>query len=193
MFRTIVVCAILLQAALAFTPSSARLLGHQLQMKIADDMTSQMKKALGVATLGFALAGPSIPSAHADGAVSKSTVYRTRNNYGAKIMGLEKRVAQGDTSVFDKKVSNWFDLFISGANSLPGETNKIAKQKETALKADMFSAAAAGDSGKMKAAYIEFIKVADLKSEYKPGELGQTDSTGYSPTWGTDRQYIYQR
>jgi len=149
---------------------------------------------LGVAALGFALAGPAVPQpAMADGAVSKSTVYRARNNYGAKIMGLEKAVANGDVSVFDKKASNWFDLFISGANALPGETNKLNKQKETALKGDIFSAASTKDIGKMKAAYSEFVKVADLKPVYKSGELGQTDSSGYSPTWGTDRQYIYQR
>ena len=31
------------------------------------------------------------------------------------------------------------------------------------------------------------IKVADLAPLFKPGELGQTDTSGYSPTWGTDR------
>jgi Photosystem II Psb31 protein len=74
-----------------------------------------------------------------------------------------------------------------------GTSAKERKAVETKLESDIFAAVKAKDSSKLKASYEEFIKVADLKSEYKPGELGQTDSSGYSPTWGTDKQFIYQR
>jgi hypothetical protein len=187
MFRVLFLALIALTAVNAFAPAGR--VQHSSKLSMMD-----AKKALGVAALGFALAGPAVPQrAMADGSVSKSTVYRARNNYGAKIMNLEQAVASGDLSVFDKKASNWFDLFISGANALPGPVNKENKAKETALKGDIYAAVSAKDVGKAKAAYAEFIKVADLKSNYKPGELGQTDSSGYAPTWGTDRQYIYQR
>ena len=124
-----------------------------------------VKKAMGIAVLGLSLAGPMMPMpALADGAISKSTVFRARNNYGAKISSLDKAIANSNFGAFDKRASNWFDLFISGANALPGEANKLNKEKETALKADIFAAANAKDSGKLKAAYGEFIKVASLKS-----------------------------
>ena len=134
-----------------------------------------------------------MPAAHADGAVSKSSVYRARVNYGTKIMSLEKAVANGDFGAFDKKAEAWFTLFISGVNGLPSETSKAAKAEQSGIKADIFSAVNAKDSGKLKSSFAKFIKSADLKPDFKPGELGQTDSSGYSPTWGTDRQYIYQR
>jgi hypothetical protein len=38
------------------------------------------------------------------------------------------------------------------------------------------TAAKAKDAGKLKSAYDEFIKVADLKSEFKKEGRGQTDS-----------------
>ena len=151
-------------------------------------------KAVGIASLGFALSGPAVMPVNADGAVSASTVYRARTNQGAKIMALENAVANGNFAAFeDKKTQNAFDLFISGSNALNSATMKATKKTELKLKADIYAAVASKNSGALKTAYIEFIKVADLKPEYKPNELGQTDSSGYSPTWGTDRQYIYQR
>lgn len=93
----------------------------------------------------------------------------------------------------DKKTKAIFDLFIKGSNSLVGEISKARAATENKLEADILAAAKAKDAGKLKAAYDEFIKVADLVPEFKDGELGQTDSSGYSPTWGTSRQYIYQR
>ena len=97
------------------------------------------------------------------------------------------------TACPDKKTKAVFDLFIKGSNSLVGEISKARAATESKLEADILSAAKAKDAGKLKAAYDEFIKVADLQPEFKDGELGQTDSSGYSPTWGTSRQYIYQR
>ena len=73
------------------------------------------------------------------------------------------------------------------------ETAKARAATENKLEADILGAAKAKDAGKLRSAYDEFIKVADLKPVFQPGELGQTDSSGYSPTWGTSRQYIYQR
>ena len=151
-------------------------------------------KAVGIASLGFALSGPAVMPVNADGAVSASTVFRARTNQGAKIMALENAVANGNFAAFEeKKTQNAFDLFISGSNALNSATMKATKKTELKLKADIYAAVASKNSGALKTAYTEFIKVADLKPEYKPNELGQTDSSGYSPTWGTDRQYIYQR
>ena len=85
------------------------------------------------------------------------------------------------------KISNLWLIYVGG---------KAAKElaaTETKIKEDIYSAVKAKDAAKLKASYTEFIKVADLTSEYKDGELGQTDSSGYSPNWGTSKQYIYQR
>jgi hypothetical protein len=84
-------------------------------------------------------------------------------------------------------------LFISGSNGLKSTKSKELKKAETALEAEIYAAVTAKDSGKLRAKYDEFIKVADLESKFKPGEKGQTDSSGYSPSWGTPGQYIYQR
>ena len=157
------------------------------------DIQSKFGKALGVAAMGIALAGPIVP-ANADGAVSQSTVYRGRTKYGAKILDLGAAVSKGDFAAFeDKKTLNAFDLFISSSNALGGKISKERKAAETAIEANIYSAVKAKDASKLASAYSEFVKVADLKSDFKPGDLGQTDSSGYSPTWGTSRQYIYQR
>ena len=109
---------------------------------------------------------------------------------------MKKDVESGNFAVLgEKSVSNWFDLFISGANRGTNIAVKELKAKETELASTFKAAVAAGDASKAKSAYSEFIKVADLQPEYKNGELGQSDSAGagFSPTWGTDRQYIYIR
>jgi hypothetical protein len=131
---------------------------------------------------------------NADGAVSASTVYRARNNQGAKISALESAASSGNFAAFEeKKIQNAFDLFISGSNALNSATAKANKKAELKIKADIYAAVASKNAGALKSAYSEFIKVADLKPDYKPNELGQSDSSGYSPTWGTEREYIYQR
>jgi hypothetical protein len=155
-------------------------------------LANRLSKFVGAAALTVAVAGPMI--AHADGATSISKVYRTRVSYGAKILGLEDAAKGAKFDAFDnKKTVAVFDLFIAGTNSRGGVTDKERAAAETKLEADILSAAKAKDASKLKSAYDSFIKVADLKSEYKNGELGQTDSSGYSPTWGTEKQYIYQR
>lgn len=189
MFRQTVLLA-LLSMVMGFAP-----MGRMTSRSTSIEMgMKDVQKALGVAALGFAtFAGPVTMPAMADGAVSPSSVYRARVNYGSKIMGLEKSVANSDFGAFDKKANAWFDLFISGTNSLPGEAMKKAKKEETTIKADIFAAVASKDASKLKSSYASFIKVASLKPDFKPGELGQSDSSGYSPTWGTDREYIYIR
>lgn len=185
--RFVILVAVLLAVASAFSPS--RTMGAK---KMELSMNMDIRKALGVAAMGFALAAP-IP-AMADGAVSASTVYRSRNYYGARIVDLAKAADTGNFAAFeDKKSKNGFDLFVSSSNAQKSAITKERKAKETAIVANIYDAVKAKDASKLKAAYAEFIKVSDLKSDYKPGELGQTDSSGYSPTWGTDRQYIYQR
>lgn len=154
-----------------------------------------LRKAFGVAAMGFALAGPAMPQpAVADGAISKSTVYRGRNKYGPKILSLQDAVNKGDFAAFeDKKVVNAFDLFISSSNALPSKISKDTKKTEIAIQTSIYEAVKAKDSAKLKSSFSDFVKLADLVSDYKPGELGQTDSSGNSPTWGTPGQYIYQR
>lgn len=145
--------------------------------------------------MAVVLTGPMVPQpAQADGASSISTVYRARNSYGRKIFNLKSDVDSFNTAVLgEKSVSNAFDLFISGTNRGNNPKVKETRNKETELAAAFKAAVAGGDAAKAKSAYAEFIKVADLKPEYKNNELGQTDTSGYSPTWGTERQYIYQR
>ena len=126
MFRFLVV-AVLFAAVAAFMPAN-RMIARKAELS----MVSQWQKTLGVAAMGVALAGP-LPS-FADGAISASTVYRTRNNYGAKILALETAVEKGDFATLgEKKVKNTFDLFISGANARPGATSKANKAEETKL------------------------------------------------------------
>ena len=88
-----------------------------------------------------------------------------------------------------------FDLFISGVNRGSNPRVKELKKKETELAANFKAAVAAGDSATAKSTYAEFIKIADLKPDYRPDELGQTDSAGngFAPTWGTEKQFIYIR
>ena len=165
---------------MAFGPARLR-----MTMK-ADSMQSQISKAFGIAAMGIALAGP-MP-AMADGAASKSTVYRARNSYGQRVLGLGEAAAKGDFDAFlEKRAVNGFDLFISGSNRMNGVKDKAAKKAELELEKAIYEAVKAKDKAGLKKNYDEFIKVADLKPQFKPGELGQTDTSGYSPTWGTDR------
>ena len=187
MIRSLVLLTIFLATVSAFNPTP------RMQMTMGvESFQNKIAKALGVGAMAVALAGP-LPVL-ADGAVSASTEYRARTNYGTKIMRFEKAVNSGDfNSLSDKSVSNAFDLFISGTTRGSNAARKELKAKEIEIAANFKDAVNAKDGNKLKSAYNEFIKVADLKPDYKPNELGQTDSSGYSPTWGTERQYIYQR
>lgn len=125
---------------------------------------------------------------------TRSTVYRARNSYGARIVDLQDAADKANFAAFeDKKALNAFDLFISGANALNSAKDKENKKAELNLQKELYAAVKAKDASKLRAAYNNFIKVADLKSEFQLGERGQTDSSGFSPTYGTSRQYIYQR
>lgn len=185
MFRFFVILAVVASAV------AYRGMVPRMTMK-SEAIQAKIGKALGVAAMGFALAGP-VQIVNADGAVSASTVFRARNSYGAKIVNAGAAVDKADfAALSSKKLNNAFDLFISSGNpkSISG---KATAKKEKELEAAFFAAVKAKDSSKVKSVYNEFIKVADLKSEFKPDEPGQTDSSGYSPTWGTARQQIYQR
>eukprot|EP01038_Epipyxis_sp_PR26KG_P007124 gene7124-9722_t len=196
MMQKLIVVLALIASVMGFAPMS-RFTSRtsSLNMVSMNEIQQKFGKALGIAAMGVVLAGPAIPmAAMADGAVSASTVYRARNSYGNRILGLESAANSGNFAAFeDKKAINGFDLFISASNALNSKTDKERKAAEKSIQANLYAAVKAKDSGKLKSAYADFIKVADLKSAYKPGELGQTDSSGYSPTWGTDKQYIYQR
>lgn len=185
MFAKFVIALALLVAVAAYAPRA--------QVKMA---MPNFSKALSIAAVGIALAGPAMPimPAMADGAVSKSTVYRARTNQGTKILDLEEAVNKGNFDAFaNKKTVNTFDLFISGSNALNGKIDKERAAAEKKILATIYSAVESKDANKLRSAYADFIKVANLKPDFKPEERGQTDSSGYAPTWGTKRQYIYQR
>mmetsp|Transcript_8387 Transcript_8387/g.12499 ORF Transcript_8387/g.12499 Transcript_8387/m.12499 type:complete len:194 (+) Transcript_8387:44-625(+) len=167
---------------------------NNLQMSMSD-FQSKVGKFIGIAAMGAALAGPMVPMpAVADGAVSQSTVFRSRTKYGPTILGLTEAASKGDFAKFEeKKIVNAFDLFISSSNAMSGKISKERKATEKSLEAAIYTAVKAKDASKLQSALQQFIEVANLKPEFKQGELGQTDSSGYSPTWGTPRQYIYQR
>jgi hypothetical protein len=138
----------------------ARKAGVSMSM---ENIQAKISKALGVAAMGIALTGP-VQFATADGAVSKSTVYRARTNYGAKILDIGAAVNKGDFSAFEnKKTLNAFDLFISGSNALGSKTDKERAAAEKAIQANIYSAVKAKDAGKLRASYDEFIKVSNLK------------------------------
>ena len=93
MYSQLLLALVGLVSVAAFVPHGRTATNTQVSM----GLEQSAKKMLGVAALGFALAGPAMPlPADADGPISKYTVYSTRNNCGTKIMGLEKAVASGD-------------------------------------------------------------------------------------------------
>ena len=165
MFRFLVVLAII-ASTVAFAP--ARMGARRMQMEMsAENLQAKISRAFGVAAMGIALAGPvlgPIQSATADGAVSSSTVYRTRLNYGSKLLNLTPAVQKGDFAAFeDKKILNAFDLFISGSTAKKGIADKERRVTEKAILANIYDAVKAKDASKLKASYNEFIKVADLQ------------------------------
>jgi len=188
--RIFALFAILVSVA-AFAPPSFGRVNNKVQLSM--NVQNQLSKFVGVAIMGFTLAGPALPVL-ADGAVSDGTVFRVRNSYGRRIVELGEAASKGNFDAFAAKKSiNSFDLFISGSNAKKNDATKARKAAEKELEAKIYAAVQAKDAGKLKSAYDEFIKVADLKSDFKSGEKGQTDSSGYSPTWGTPGQFIYQR
>lgn len=194
MFRLVFVVTLI---ACTFAFMSRNMIVRKSEMKMSfNEIQSKIGRVVGIAAMGFALAGPMIPTeqANADGAVSASTVFRARNNYGRRIKDLAPAAEKGDFATFaSKKSINAFDLFISSTNAIKNPTTKARLAAEKEVENKIYSAVKAKDAAALKSAYAEFIKVADLTSDYKEGELGQTDSSGYSPTWGTPSQYIYQR
>mmetsp|Transcript_16492 Transcript_16492/g.14865 ORF Transcript_16492/g.14865 Transcript_16492/m.14865 type:complete len:106 (+) Transcript_16492:53-370(+) len=102
MFRTVVLLAVIATIA-AFSPMrNVFVRKRELSMNI-----SPLSRFLGVAAIGAALAGPMTPiPVLADGAVSRSTVYKARLGYGSKILDLAKAADKGDFAAFaDKKNS----------------------------------------------------------------------------------------
>lgn len=153
-------------------------------------------KAISFAVIGAGLTGPILRPlvANADGAVSASTVFRARNFYGNKIKDLSDDASKGNFAAFEnKKTLNAFDLFISESNAQRSAIAKERKKAELALQAKIYDAVKNKDRAQLAANYNQFIKVADLTSEFKLTDAGQTDSSGYSPTYGTPRQQLYVR
>jgi hypothetical protein len=104
-----------------------------------------------------ALALPQVASA--DGAVSTTTIQRSRGIYGGRIAALSGAVSKGDfAAVADEK--NAFILFNSGAYQKKGQANKSAKAVAQEGTAEIFAAVDAKDAGKLKAAYAAYTKNA---------------------------------
>jgi len=136
---------------------------------VSENIQTKITKALVAASMGVALLTPLTPAV-ADGAVSVSTVYRARNLYGSRILELEQAAAKGDFAAFsNSKAVNGFDLFISRSNALGGKAAKQLASAEKKLEGDIYAAVKAKDAAKLKSSFDEFVKVADLKSDYKPG------------------------
>lgn len=175
------------------------IIGRSSLVKSRLDMTFGSKsigRAVSLAIIGAGLTDPMLAPivAHADGAVSASTVFRARNSYGNKIKDLSDDVSKGNFEAFkNKKIVNAFDLFISDSNAQRSAIAKERKKAELALQAKIYEAVKNKDRAQLAASYGEFIKVADLTSEFKLTDAGQTDSSGYSPTYGTPRQQLYVR
>lgn len=148
----------------------------------AESLQAKISRAFGVAAMGIALSGPvlgPVSNANADGAVSSSTVYRTRLNYGTKILNLTPAVQKSDFAAFeDKKILNAFDLFISGSTAKKGIADKERRVAEKAIQANIYAAVKAKDSAKLKSTFTEFIKIADLqvsiKQSYYPSDVLQS-------------------
>lgn len=165
MFRFFVVLAII-ASTVAFAPT--RMAARKVQLKMStENLQARISRAFGVAAMGIALAGPvlgPISPAIADGAVSSSTVYRTRLNYGTKLLNLTPAVQKGDFAAFeDKKILNAFDLFISGSTAKKGIADKQRNAAEKAILTNIYSAVKSKDAAKLKDSYNEFIKIADLQ------------------------------
>mmetsp|Transcript_19767 Transcript_19767/g.19878 ORF Transcript_19767/g.19878 Transcript_19767/m.19878 type:complete len:193 (+) Transcript_19767:89-667(+) len=192
MIRAISLLALIASAA-GFMPSMNRIVARQQMAMSAESIQTKISKAVAVATIGAALFAPISPVI-ADGATSASSVYRTRVLYGQRILDLEKAANSGDFGAFaDKKAVNGFGLFISGTNPTPGKASKEKKAAEQKIVDEIYKAVESKDASKLKSAYSEFVNFAALKSPFGPNDIGQTDSSGYSPTWGTPKQQIYQR
>jgi hypothetical protein len=95
MFRFLVVLAVI-ASSVAFMPTRMGARRVQIDMSL-ESFQAKISKAVGIAALGVALAGPVLGPmpAVADGAVSSSTVYRTRLNYGTKLLNLTPAVQSG--------------------------------------------------------------------------------------------------
>ena len=85
MFARIFAILAIIASVAAFAPSR--------RATVSMSMQNQIQKALAVGVMGFALAAPVMP-AFADGAVSKSSVYRARNTYGRRIVDLTEAAAK---------------------------------------------------------------------------------------------------
>ena len=160
-----VIVALLLGAAAALAPSA------RASPKL--DRRAALQQSLGV--VAGALALPQVASA--DGAVSTTTIQRSRGIYGGRIAALKDAVAKGDfAAVADEK--NAFLLFNSGAYTQKNPQIKAAKAATVAAYDDVASAVAAKDAGKLKAAYAAYVKAADIDINPKP--LDVMSGQGYS-------------
>mmetsp|Transcript_28361 Transcript_28361/g.95490 ORF Transcript_28361/g.95490 Transcript_28361/m.95490 type:complete len:186 (+) Transcript_28361:63-620(+) len=152
------------------------------------------RRAFVTQVAGAMAAGILAPGvAHADGAVSKATVARSRGIYGGRVLDLDEAVKKGDfAAVLDEK--NAFELFNSGAYMTKGEANKEGKAAAIAEYKNIMTAVAAKDKEGLQKSYAAYVKNANIVSQF-PSDLmsGQGYSTEYDWKKGTKKGTIYQR
>mmetsp|Transcript_35795 Transcript_35795/g.72957 ORF Transcript_35795/g.72957 Transcript_35795/m.72957 type:complete len:190 (-) Transcript_35795:174-743(-) len=188
--KVIAAIALLFASATAFSPAVMRSQNSVAMSAETDSRRAMLGKTAGA--LGLAFSGAS--AAVADGSVSKTTVARARGKYGFRILALQDAVAKGDLASIAEE-ENAFKLFVSGAYTQKGAAVVKSKAAAGAAEGALFKAVAAGDKAGAKAAYAEFLKVADIQAAYEDTEKGNTQgySTEYDWKFKTSKGTIYVR
>jgi len=187
MARIIAALALFFAGASAFAPSIMR--NQNRVVMAAEGRREMLAKTAGAFGL---IAGAG--SAVADGAVSAATVARARGIYGGRILALEDAVAKGNlAAVADEK--NAFTLFVSGVYAAKGEKIAATKAKAKAASDTLFAAVEKGDTSGAKAAYKDFLSVADIAKPYTGKDLAYSQgySTEYDWKYKTPKGTIYVR
>jgi hypothetical protein len=143
--------------------------------------------AFGQIAAVAAFAVPAI--ANADGAVSKSTVFRARGVYGNRIASLKGAVDAGDFAAIVAE-KNAFVLFNSGA--YPSIKERASKSAAIEATNKIFAAVKSQDKSALKSAYDAYVKQNDVVG-YTDSKGGQTYSSDADYRVRTPQAYIYQR
>jgi hypothetical protein len=191
MARLIVALALLFAGSVsAFSPSFVK---TQRSVVMSAEMSRRnMLGSAAAAVVGLSVAGA---PALADGAVSATTVARSRGIYGGRIAALSGAVEKGDfAAILEEK--NSFILFCSGAYSQTGKAIKENKAKAVAASTALLAAAEAGNAAGVKAAYKDFLAVAGISAkdyDEKTKEYTQGYSSEFDWKARTDKGTIYIR
>ena len=150
------------------------------------------RAAMGaIAAASVVVALPQMASA--DGAVSKTTILRSRFTYGTRVVQLQDAVAAGDFAAVAAE-KNAFILFNSGA--YPGAKNKPRKSEAIAATNAIFSSIRSKDKAGLKTAYATYLKVNEISiKDFAAIESnsGQGYSSDFDYRVRTKQAAIYQR